>query len=283
MIGELFDASVARLKDAGVDSAVFEVKYILKEIFGFEYCGSSELDDKKIAFFHDVIKQRCERKPMQYIFSKTYFFGYEFDVSDRVFIPRFETEILVDLIVRSEMVKKSTGVISILDLCSGSGNISLTLAKEIENCHVVGVDISEDAVLLARRNARKLGVENRVDFIQGDLFSDLGARKFDIIVSNPPYVESVKIKELPKEVQCDPVIALDGGADGYDFYRRINAEYKSFLKKNGLVFMEIGQDQSRVIKNMFTENVLDLIVDVHKDLNGYDRVICVRCGSLTGN
>ena len=221
--------------------------------------------------FKRIKKKREENYPLQYIFGKWEFYGLEFFVNESALIPRFETEILVDEILKLDCKKDK-----ILDIGSGSGVISISLAYHLKNSKVIGVDISDKAIALANKNKLKLGVEN-VDFIQSDIFSNVDDRNFDLIVSNPPYIDSVEIETLEKELYFEPKNALYGGEDGLYFYREIIRNSSSFLKENGVLAFEIGHNQRDSICKMLDNNNFKVILS-QKDFSGFDRIIIARKG-----
>lgn len=219
--------------------------------------------------------------PIQYVMGSTEFCGLEFQVDERVLIPRPETELLVQAAARLAGLKTSkTDTLEILDLCTGSGNIAIalmaaryaSLTKNLSNCKIIASDISPDALEVARRNAIRNGVYDGIEFVYSDLFIDIKGR-FDIIVSNPPYIAKHEFLTLQEEVLKEPRIALDGGADGLDFYRRIIAALPEYLRRGGYVAMEIGYGQKAAIADIIAESGAFKLSDVKKDFNGIDRVI----------
>ena len=205
-----------------------------------------------------------------------------FYVDENVLIPQPDTEILVEEIINkynkniNECINKEDDTerkIEILDLCTGSGAIGISLAKYIKNSKVTCTDISMKALQVAKLNAEKNLVHKNMEFILSDLFENLQERKFDIIVSNPPYIKTEVINKLEKSVQNEPHLALDGGKDGLDFYKIISEESYKFLKLNGEIYLEIGYDQKEeVIKLLENTNKYEDIVCI-KDLAGNDRVV----------
>lgn len=216
--------------------------------------------------------------PVQYIIGKTRFCDLEFTVDERVFIPRPETEILVGMVkelISSRYAKAQD--LAILDLCTGSGNIAISLAhealtKDRDICTIVASDISPEALELARQNARTNGVADRIQFIQSSLFSAIEGR-FDIIVSNPPYIARHEFETLQPEVLQEPRIALDGGDDGLDYYRNILAGCKMHLKRDGCLAMEIGYGQRRRIEQLIEAAGSMKLVAVEPDQAGIERVV----------
>lgn len=214
--------------------------------------------------------------PVQYIIGKTEFCGLEFLVNEDVLIPRPETEMLVESTLGILKEGRRAGdELSILDLCTGSGNIAIALTKNLHDCKIVASDISKNALLTARRNAAMNGVSEDINFVESDLFRNIEGR-FDIIVSNPPYIARHEFPELQQEVLKEPRIALDGGEDGLDFYRRIITDAPGHLKDNGYLIVEIGYGQLRSIENIIRGVTGMKPVEVKKDFNGIDRVVVVK-------
>ncbi|MEI6862961.1 MAG: peptide chain release factor N(5)-glutamine methyltransferase, partial [Candidatus Omnitrophota bacterium] len=187
--------------------------------------------------------------PLQYIMGHTEFCGLEIKVNEDVLIPRPETELLVETAVDlSEGISQKIKDGRLLDLCTGSGCIAIALTKKLSDCKIVASDISEKALALAGENAKTNQAES-IEFIKSDLFSDLKG-KFNIVVSNPPYISGPEFSELQEEVLKEPRVALYGGEDGLDFYRRIFNDAGKFLNDGGYVVVEIGYGQSRAVKDI---------------------------------
>ena len=231
--------------------------------------------------FREAIRKRSFGVPVQYILGRQEFYGREFLVTPDVLIPRPETEVLVEEVVKalsafsfplSGLEELSAHSFRILDLCTGSGCIGLTLAAELPEARVLATDISLQALAVAKQNAQKLGVADRVEFRQGDLFAALRGDVFDVIVSNPPYIETATIPTLSKDVQNEPIGALDGGADGLEFYRRIADGLGQYLAPAGLVAVEIGHGQGQDVMQLFTQSGL-IDVTLILDLAGKERVV----------
>ncbi len=210
-----------------------------------------------------IVSERISGRPLWYCIGDTDFYGYKIKVDERVLIPRPETELLV------ENAKKCINENSVvLDMCTGSGAIAIAVKKET-NAFVTAVDISEDALTLAKKNAVLNGAY--VEFISSDLFTELGERKFDVIISNPPYIKSEDILNLQNEVKnFEPKLALDGGEDGLDFYRLIAKNAKKYLNENGVLFLEVGFDQAQAVKELLTD--FDH-VEIIKDYENIDRIV----------
>ena len=209
--------------------------------------------------------------PVQYITGQTKFCGLDFIVNEDVLIPRPETELLVETVIAFSY-QSSAFSLKILDLCTGSGCIAIPLTKNIPECKIVASDISEAALDIARLNAEKNGVCDNIKFVQSDLFSNITG-KFDIIASNPPYIAGYEFKSLQKEVLMEPHIALDGGKDGLDFYRRIISEAARYLDRGGYLIIEIGFGQKEAISKIIKDYGELKLLEVKKDFSGIDRVV----------
>ena len=216
--------------------------------------------------------------PIQYIMGNSEFCGLDFVVNENVLIPRPETEILVE--TGLEIAKKTPTAsrqcpIRILDLCTGSGCVAIALTKRILNCKIVASDISDDALGVARLNAENHGLCGRIEFVKSDLFRNLSG-SFDIILSNPPYISGPDFSDLPEEVLKEPRIALYGGEDGLDFYRRIFDEAGKFLKHGGYIALEAGYGQAGSIKKIIESSGGFEFAGTVKDFNDIDRIISAK-------
>ena len=209
--------------------------------------------------------------PLQHITHRQEFMKMDFFVDENTLIPRPDTEILVEEVIKIAKQKYNP---KILDLCTGSGAIAISLKKYVPNSEIIGIDISEKAIEVANKNANKLNAD--VKFIKSDLFEKLNKEKFDIIVSNPPYIKKEEIKKLSKEVQKEPEIALDGGIDGLDFYRKITSQAIEYLKTESFLCFEIGYNQKNDVMKIIEEQQNYKNIYCKKDLYGYDRVIVAQ-------
>ena len=207
--------------------------------------------------------------PIQYITNNQEFMNLNFYVDENVLIPQPDTETLVEEVINEYKEKKCR----ILDLCTGSGAIAVSLAKYINESNIVASDISMKALQIAKLNAEKNLVRKKIEFIESDMFDKIYKEDFDIIVSNPPYIKTKVIEELDKQVKNEPYIALDGGADGLKFYKIIIENAYKYIKNEGKVFLEIGYDQKNELINLFKENNHYENIYSKKDLGENDRII----------
>lgn len=230
------------------------------------------LKSKELEYFEGIKKLR-KGVPLEHITHQKEFMRLNFFVDENVLIPRQDTEILVEEVID---IAKKTNAKKILDLCTGSGAIAISLAKYLENTEITAVDISYKAIQIAKRNAINNNVESQITFIESNLFENLSFGKYDIIVSNPPYIKKDVIKQLDIQVQKEPYIALDGGNDGLDFYRKIINKSEEFLKYEGYICLEIGYDQKIDVIELIENEEKYKNTYCKKDYYGNDRVI-VTC------
>lgn len=215
------------------------------------------------------IKKISTGIPIQYITNNQEFMNLNFYVDENVLIPQPDTETLVEEVINEYKEKKC----EILDLCTGSGAIAISLAKYINESNIVASDISMKALQIAKLNAEKNLVRKKIEFIESDMFNKIYKEDFDIIVSNPPYIKTKVIEKLDRQVKNEPYIALDGGADGLKFYKIIIENAYKYIKNEGKVFLEIGYDQKNELINLFKENNHYENIYSKKDLGGNDRII----------
>lgn len=269
---EAYEYGQVQLKNAEIDDAVLDAWYLLEHVTGISRAMyfmdmKREISLEQESRYRIYIDNRVKHIPLQHITGVQEFMGLEFCVNEHVLVPRQDTEVLVE-----RALEDLESDMQVLDMCTGSGCILLSLLKLCGYANVsgVGVDISEEALKVARQNAERLGVN--AQFLLSDLFEKVEGL-YDIIVSNPPYIRTSVIEELKEEVKFhDPYIALDGKEDGLHFYRRIVEESPRYLKKGGKLYFEIGHDQGEdVSKLMKDAGFVD--VTVKKDLAGLDRVV----------
>jgi release factor glutamine methyltransferase len=227
-----------------------------------------EVSDNNVEFYLNKINDIKNGMPIQYITNKQEFMKLNFYVDKNVLIPQPDTEILVEKAI--EICNNHGNDIKILDLCTGSGAIGISIAKNIKNAKVYATDIKNTVIDIAKQNAKQNNVDN-IEFIVSDMFKNIQEKDFDIIVSNPPYIETDVIKTLPTEVRNEPIIALDGGKDGLKFYKIILSEYKKYLKKDGYLLLEIGYNQAKSVGEL-----INLNYSIIEDLAGNDRVIIIK-------
>ena len=231
--------------------------------------SKKEIEINKVKEILDAIEQIKNGKPLQYVTHNQEFMGLNFFVNEDVLIPQPDTEIIVQDAI--DTIKKMSielnRKIEVLDLCTGSGAIAISIEKYIgKKANIFASDISEKALDVAKKNEKKILNRNSIKFIKSNMFENI-ENKFDLIVTNPPYIKSNEIKNLAKDVQNEPRIALDGGKDGLDFYRNLRENAEKYLNKNGIFIMEIGFDQKNDVLNLF-ENAI-----CKKDFAGNDREI----------
>ena len=245
--------------------------------------AEEEADEEVERKYLALIARRAERIPLQYITGVQEFMGHRFRVDQSVLIPRQDTETLV-LEAAKTVQNNSRQKLSLierlrggkewelLDLCCGSGAVGISMAKICDNIQLTGTDISGAAVAMAETNAKSLRV--KAEFLVGDLFEPVKGRKFDMIVSNPPYIKTNMIAVLQEEIKnYEPREALDGGRDGLNYYRRIIKEAPEYLKKDGFLFFEIGHDQGEDLRKMLKDDGRFTPAEVIRDLPGRDRVV----------
>ena len=256
-----------RLIEFGIDEEA-EAEWIVSLTIG---CKRDELNSdtlisaKHVEKIERIVKERCTGRPLWYCIGDTDFYGYKILVNESVLIPRPETELLVE-----NALKYINNSSLVLDLCTGSGAIAVAVNKS-SNAKVFAIDISDKALDVAKKNAE---INNAyVEFIKSDLFNEISdGQKFDVIISNPPYIKSDDILTLQKEVKdFEPMLALDGGADGYDFYKRISKDANKYLNRGGVLIMECGFGQAQTIKEMLSNNFTS--VEIIKDYENIDRIV----------
>lgn len=273
---ELYDYGCDRLIGAGIENndARLDARLLLEYICHTDrntllVHGDSQRNDIEEQLYKVVIDKRASRIPLQHITGEQEFMGLTFKVNEHTLIPRQDTEILVE-----ECLSRICDGARVLDMCTGSGCILLSLMKYSNECQGVGADISAEALKVARENARNLGIKN-VNFIESDLFDKIQG-KYDMIVSNPPYIASNVIETLMPEVRDhEPMSALDGMEDGLFFYRRIVESAKDYMSNNAWLLFEIGYDQGESVSELMKKAGFNE-VRIVKDYAGLDRVVLGR-------
>jgi release factor glutamine methyltransferase len=268
---KLYETGKDRLEKAGIQEAALDARLLLEEVCRTDrntllVHGDRAVTEEEETQFRIFIERRSTHEPLQQITGWQEFMGLRFSVTEDVLVPRQDTETLVE-----EVMRYLRDGMEILDVCTGSGCILLSLLRYSNGCRGVGCDISEKALAVAGQNAKELGIS--AQFIQSDLFESIEGR-FEYIVSNPPYIRKDMIPTLMEEVRDhEPLIALDGGEDGLDFYRKITREATEHLYSGGMLFFEIGYDQGEAVKLLMEEEGYEEVT-VSQDLAGLDRVVC---------
>lgn len=257
-----------------------EKEYILTHILNCSrtdlYLGSFTKNNDFDTELSRILARRRNGEPVQYITGTAEFMGLTFKVDRRVLVPRPETEILVEEAIK--IVRSSKFVVrSVLDLGTGSGNIAISLAKFLPECKVTAIDTFSDAIRLAEENAALNNIAGKIEFIVSDLFNSIRKDEpFDMIISNPPYVATQEMAGLSAEVRHEPRLALDGGRDGLDFYRRMVKKSPAYLKKGGIFLAEMGYNQSNSIQDIFCQSGNFKIQRIVCDYRNIERVIVAK-------
>ena len=268
---ELYGKGCAALEAAGVEEAALDARLLIEYVCDTTrndllVHGERLIEREQEEKYRQLIAKRASRIPLQHLTGNQDFMGLTFRVNEHVLIPRQDTEILVE-----EVLKELHDGMRILDMCTGSGCILISLLHYSNDCKGVGADISEDALAVARENAERLLYGGAV-FVRSDLFENVMG-KYDFIVSNPPYIRSDVIPTLMPEVKDhEPVQALDGAEDGLYFYRRIVSEGRAYLVRGGKLYFEIGHDQAEAVSELMRDAGF-LEITVVKDYAGLDRVV----------
>ncbi len=283
-VREALAGAIRELEDSGVPDALADAEYLLSFVIKTKrhelyLYPEKRLSERESAEFRDFIKKRVSRQPAQYITGETEFRGLVFKVSPDVLIPRPETELLVEEAI--EFIRGFPDTEIVIDLCTGSGCVAVSIARECAGAQVYAVDISNEALKVASLNAEANGVASRINFLRGDLFAPLAglSGKARVIVSNPPYVSDEDIEKLDPEVKdFEPMTALRGGVDGLDFIRRIVAGSPRYLLPGGRLMMEIGWGQAERVEEIMTRHGLYRDIRIRKDLSGIERVVMAGYG-----
>ncbi|NLN49126.1 MAG: peptide chain release factor N(5)-glutamine methyltransferase [Clostridiales bacterium] len=268
------------LVEAEIDNPILDAEVILAFILGVDRekliaDWDKIVDESHVKSFIKAIEERALKKPVQYITGKQEFMGLDFSVGQGVLIPRWDTEIAVERILK---LLKSMKAPKIADMCAGSGAIGISLAYYIKDSFVYMTDISKVALTYCAVNAGKHGVADRVKILEGDLAKPLFNLEgdLDVLVSNPPYISKKEMDELPDGVRCyEPHLALYGGVEGFDYYEKIIKDAPKLLKKGGILIFEIGYNQGHTIKEMLKKAGFFRDIVLEKDLAGLDR--CIYC------
>ncbi len=257
------------LSESGIEDALFEARLIFSECEGIPKERLLVENPEAGKRTRLAVKRRASHEPLAYILGYTYFYREKYTVSPACLVPRQETELLVDLAVKSIPEGES-----FLDLCTGSGCIAVSVLKNTKNTRAIAADISKDALELAKKNAIDNGVNERVELLHADVLSAPLSSEVFAVLSNPPYIKDSLYGELPPEVLSEPKCALLGGHDGADFYRHLTALYKNVIKKDGFILFEIGFDQGEILKQIAEENAL--FCEIKKDYSALDRLALLK-------
>lgn len=277
---DLIKDGIEKLQKTSDLDATVDAWLLAEEVLGITraqyFINPQRLVDKEDADkFFKFIDMRCNKIPLQHITGKQEFMGLSFNVNEDVLIPRQDTELLVESVLNYLKQKMKGKKVKVLDMCTGSGCIAISIKKLAENVDVTAVDLSQKALKVAIDNANQL--DAKVTFIESDLFENVSG-KYDIIVSNPPYISKSDIETLMEEVKNhEPMMALDGDEDGLKFYKKISEKLNEYLSDGGMIFYEIGYDQGKTVPDILKQyNFKD--INVYKDLSGNDRVVIARKG-----
>ncbi len=275
-IGEWLRHAKDALAESGCPDPQIDSRWIAEDTLGLSrsemhFETERSLSPEEHERLEALLQRRVQGEPVQYLLHSACFMGLNFYVDSRVLIPRQDTETLVEaVIVALRQLEKPR----MLDLCAGSGAIGLSVRTLVPGADVTLADCSRDALEVVRENARRLGVD--VEIRHGDLFRAVWHQKFDLIASNPPYIPTGDLPLLQREVQREPQLALDGGGDGLEFYRRIAADAPEHLNPGGSIYLEVGAGQADAVRALLTERMECAEAGVINDLNGIPRVVWAR-------
>ncbi len=260
-----------------IEDASIVARVLLQFVLNMDQIELLQKDAKQVSQkqkqdYEIALQKIIEGTPLQYITKKQEFYGLSFYVDDNVLIPQPDTEVLVEKVLN---IAKTENKGTILDICTGSGAIGISLAHNLPNASITMSDISLKAIEIAKRNSKQNEVLNKVTLIQSNLFEKIEG-DFDIIVSNPPYIQTNIITTLSKQVQREPHLALDGGEDGLFFYRKLLNEAPNYLKAKGYLCMEIGYEQKEAVMQLAQETGKYEIIEAKQDFSGNDRVIICK-------
>jgi release factor glutamine methyltransferase len=267
-----------KLREADIESASAEVEIILLALLDIERIdlylyGAKLADEKIIRDFHNIIERRATRYPLQYILGESWFYGRKFKVTEDVMVPTPETELLCEIAVNYVRYKKIKEP-SILDMGAGSGVVSVTMACELPHAVITALDISPAVLEVARQNAEAYYAEERITFICSDMFEALKTSdRYDMILSNPPYISDDEYKDLPPEVLADPKISLVSGKEGMDIIKKLIDMAPGYLKESGQLMFEIGYNQAEIVAELTDKDDCYKKISIVKDLNDIDRVV----------
>ena len=275
-IGDWLRGAQERLTESGCPDPRVDSRWIAEDTLGLTakdltFEALRDIDPERLEVLNARLERRVNGEPVQYILENANFMGLNFHVDRRVLIPRQDTETLVEALVVELRGREKP---RLLDLCAGSGAIGLSAASLAPDAQVTLTDLSREALEVARANARALGVDAEIR--HGDLFRAVGRDRFDVIASNPPYIPSGDMAGLQREVRSEPAMALDGGSDGLDFYRRIAADCSAHLTTGGSIYLEVGIGQAEAVRAMIAQALVCQDSGILNDLNGIPRVVWAR-------
>jgi release factor glutamine methyltransferase len=279
----ILNQAVEKFRSEGIDRPRTNAELLLGAVLNVKkidlYLDSNRiLTPDQIEKFNLFLMERLSGKPLQYIIGSTEFFGLEFKVNESVLIPRPETETLVETVIENI---KDLSQPKIIDLGTGSGSIAVVLSKNVKDCSVFATDISLDALEVAQENAKRHGVGNQIEFLCGDLFEPLGDKELqdsvDCLVSNPPYVSQKEFDNLPEEIKDhEPIVALKTEEEGISFHRRIAENSLDFLKKGGILALEVGLGQANKVADLISNQKGFEETEIRNDLGGIERIVLAR-------
>jgi len=275
-INEALRWATRQLAQSSLESARLEaeliVAHVLQKARHELYLRPSQpLSYEEQTRLYELVERRSRGEPLQYLLEYTEFYGCLLRVTPAVLIPRPETEEFVEFVIKSARHPPQ----DVLDLGTGSGAIAIALARAWPESSLVATDISQEALALARENALRNGVAERIRFVLSDWFSHISGR-FDLIVSNPPYVRTEYLAHAPRELRYEPRVALDGGPQGLDALRRIIRESPAYLRPGGSLYLEIGSDQGQAVRELFAQTGAFVSCEIRKDLSGQERFARLR-------
>lgn len=273
-VSEWLNQAKKALAEAGCPDPQIDARWMAESALGMNradllFEGDRALSKEQQARLDTLLERRASGEPVQYILERADFMGLSFYVNPAVLIPRQDTETLAETALID--LRERGGAPDVLDLCAGSGCVGLSLASLAPHARVTLCDLSREALEVARRNRRTLGVN--AELRHGDLFDAVGRERFDVIVSNPPYIPRGELSGLQREVRFEPVLALDGGEDGLDFYRRIAAGAGEHLNPGGAIYLEAGDGEAAAVLTLLKEHLPCTQAGTIRDLNGIDRVV----------
>jgi release factor glutamine methyltransferase len=275
------DYASLRLKEAQIDNYRKEAEIIASEAFGLSsvelYLEEYKPRAREIKILESILDKRCGHMPLAYILNKASFFGREFYVDENVLVPRPETEILVESVIKffssSNLCSKT-----VVDIGTGCGNVAISLTKHLSSCKIMATDICPKALEVARRNIEKFGLEANIVLLQGNLFEPLKAYKgsIDVIVSNPPYIGRTEMQKLSPEVKKEPHLSLYAAEKGLDYYQRLLSEGFYYLSKDSYMFLEVGYNQKDKVEEISLRSDKFELIDVIRDYRGFERVLIFK-------